>query len=248
MLKFNFPSAKKLLYLAFFIVVLILGGEVVYYLRIKETRETKVTPTPVSSEQISPFSLAARAEAAGYRIIFQGNSHDTTGRTVLHEGRGERSDGAGAFPAVYKGAQDIWRLIGVFKGWEEIANSKDRYIKLYDPLEDRDLPLARVAFEESGLFKGRFYATSLAVANLDYGPENPAISPADKLGSVMDWEIKDLDRIFKPGDVILVTLVFGTEGEGILRDNEGKPLVGWLVIRRFGGKAQVEKELGEEVF
>ena len=89
MLKFTLPSAKKLPYLFFFIVVLILSGEVVYYLGIKETWETKGSPILTLSEQTSPFSLYSRRgdrrpKGRRYRNVFGLTSPARPGINASH--------------------------------------------------------------------------------------------------------------------------------------------------------------------
>jgi hypothetical protein len=218
---------------------------------------------------VSP-SLQKKAQAVGYKLVYQGDPFDRVGRTVLVS---ETRKDAGGFYDFW-GDEEVWwktgKLYGIygvgfFQGWEEIENSEDRYMIVSGPKNQGRLKLrvSLVSWEEWFENEDLEYGpTKLAVDNLNilndvdtvaYSTEGFHVS----LGYVADFGLDQLEKILKKGDVVAFSGRFQFSNGDIplmengqpviLTDESGVPILSNLILRRFGGIEQLGEELGVKI-
>lgn len=201
----------------------------------------------------SPEQLA---KEVGYNILYK-DTNDQTGRTVFYDYRGSWGGGIGESYSEQKGTdgknyRHLIFLTGQFVKFENIDGSKDRYIILKDPKTGNLFQHIRVDFE------GKFDTTEgkqptvLSVANLSLNNQNAMSLGVDgRLGYLPQWDGNQLGRILKPGDAVGISLtaVRGISSATWREEGNNKteiienPFAGSITLNRFGGKAQIEKEL-----
>lgn len=228
----------------------LLFATVGYFFWQSRTRKA-IEPSPAlippedRSLSLEPFASASeKAAKAGYRIVYQEDREDKTGRGVFYQGRGERGyEEIGWWTETQNRIEDYAYFTGSFVRWDDVAGSKDKYIILEYPEEmgeeETVFPPVRIGFEEDHL-------TSFGVENLDYGPNNPEVYSLAELGWVKDWE-NDLGKLIQRSGAVVTTFWRKSEREGAVRDENKNLVAGKLLIRRFGGVEQLEKELGRRI-
>lgn len=207
-------------------------------------------PVPTSSPIVSPANpLIAKAKSIGYDIIWI-NPKDKTGRTVFYKERAKaetdfRGTGLVYTQATASGAQRLISYVaGTFISFQEIANSPDLYIDLINPQTGISLPKVRLILTKDSPIK-----TFFRVENLLYGPNNPfdGVKKGNEgnLGILADWTVDKLKKIIQTGDAVVVSLTSKDKNNKLTNQTDSnKELIGKiLVIRRFYGQSQVEKEL-----
>lgn len=197
-----------------------------------ETKEEKQATPPSSQEDDSGF------------ILYQ-HPEDTTGRTILYRNRGffERSFYGGIGEGVREFGVDGTSpyITGLFgkSGWEE-APGGGFYITLEDPFTGD-------AIGE----KMRVFIEKEAVApNMILAVETVRLPRPFEWLKMVDYDHQftkeQLEKMVRPGDAVAVELLRDEAGE-VVRDESGAPVVAHLIIRRFGGIEQVQKEVGFEL-
>jgi len=204
---------------------------------------------------VSNQALLDKAQKAGYKIAWDGNPKDTTGRSIVAEGKRSQE----LFPDNF-----YWTIernaklkltgypvgMGVFKEWVKIPDSNDYYIVLNNPLSksaDTTELGARIIITSSG--PGAAKPTNLTVENLDYGFKNKNVAFSQSYGQFAGIDKSTLDKIIKPGDVITIYTIPLNEEQAkvnktlMLTDNRGIPYALTVAIRRFGGLVELKKEL-----
>jgi hypothetical protein len=190
--------------------------------------------------------LQVRAQKAGYKLVYQGDSVDLVGRTVLADGK--RSEEL--FPEKFGWQSQINRGLnlsdysmgfGIFKEFKQIAGSKDVYIYLTNP--------SSKSTETSTLIGRINEKTVLNVQELNYGFRNRGVSPISQFDLFNKIAKDKLKKILKPGDVVEIYTIPLTRDEAkskkrlIMVDSVGNPYAFSIAIRRFGGIDQVGLEL-----
>jgi len=209
-------------------------------------------------EKIVNPVLASEAKKAGYSIVWGGNIADTTGRTVLASSQRtyeNYKDVFGWSQADFGGHSDFGRGVGIFKEWQAISGSKDFYVVLENPLTQQEFT-ARILVEKSDLsspFEDKQLMggnrTRLEVENLNI--TDPKSSKMfQRIGFFYNLDIKIINEIIKPGDVVAVYTIPLSSSEiksssdtFIKMDKNSVPAIVSLTIRRFGGKSEIDKEL-----
>lgn len=211
--------------------------------------------------------MAAKAFWSGYSLAYQGDYQDKVGRTVMAKKSRHTPEffddfGGGTLresePAWWEGGVGLLNRIygvGVFKQWKEIQGEKDRHLVLTGP-EGEGLIQLRAIFEPRTELFGR-YETALCAdnLNLDTGDfdrlgDEPTFIPLDHLS---DFSQEEIDKLLKPGDVVGFLLRYeeglaGLPPKGeLLKDDFETPVLSMLILRRFGGQEQLEKELGRKL-
>lgn len=207
-----------------------------------------VQPNTTISSDFSSNPLFKKAQSLGYEIIWM-NPQDSVGRTVFYNAR-EKSDydfrGSGIVYAQFGTDSNkvASYVVGTFEGFEEIKDSSDEYIKFTDPITGISLPRGRVIFT-----KDNSKQTNSLVENLSYGPNNPYVfkegSNENNLGLLSNWSKEDLKKVIKPGDALVLNILSKSK-DGIYTNekDQNKEFIGTvLIMRRFGGKEQINQEL-----
>lgn len=245
--KKTFLKPIYLLIPVFLIIILLLIGFSIFQARSdKQDEVAKDTKVTVFAEEA--------ARKAGYKIYWNGNKNDHTGRNIIADDSRKTStthyDSVGLnYPEQYP--ENIMMALGVFKGWEAIEKSTDVYLLLENPIS-KNIFKGRVTFEPSTLnsLSGpsgqKNITTVLMVEDLNYGPANEKDWTYDYVS--MPFETNDLtifEKAIKAGDVVAVRTILENEpGYQIVRkDDKEVPVVSKVVIRRFGGAMQLIKEL-----
>lgn len=201
-------------------------------------------------------SVEGKAKKAGYDISWIGDKNDKTGRTMLAKGRRSEELLEDKFLWTME-IDEVHKLqapilgIGIFDHWESVIDSDDKYIVLTNPLSKFSIK-ARIVFEEQEASSkaGFFKATQLVLENLDYGYKNQKASYSFSIGKFSDGNL-NLDKILKKGDVVSAYTIFldeetrKTKKQMIIFDDQKIPVIGVLMIRRFGGIEQLNKEINK---
>lgn len=204
-------------------------------------------------------------------LLYSSDPTDTTGRTMLVDtkqnihpfmGLGIASLG---FEASRSGKivtlRGAWRQVGVFKDWVKVPDSADLYMLLSDPEKNADflIRLTRMVILNKEQAKGSCYyadrpnpayLTEFIVQNISVTAERGAL---DDLGLFGSWRDEDLLKIIKPGDLIVAyNYQYAPENKrkyGMFSKKDGNLALCTeaVLIHRFGGKKQLEKELGKEI-
>lgn len=216
-------------------------------------KKSIIAGTPLAQEKL---------KQADNVLLYQSDPKDTSGRTMLVDtnqnvhyyimGLGGAVD---SFETSASGKMvvqtDFWRETGVFRFWSPISNSQDLYLVLSDPERNQDFAI-RIAGEKGGCFLSEktTYLTDFLVRDISFTAERGVF---DDLGAISLWSEKDLATLIKPGDLITVynlqhnPLTKQVRGVFAKRDNLGVVCAEALVINRFGGKKQLEKELAKPI-
>jgi hypothetical protein len=196
-----------------------------------------------------------------YKIAYQGDKNDKSGRTVLAQGQramGLLPDRFG-WTTVYNEKLKIngySQGIGIFNGWKKIEGSKDRYLFLKNPEQKNRENMefgVRIVFEPitTNLPTTSFKETQLSVQNLDYGYYTKSVSSSTPLGYLKDFTDEKLSKILRYGDVVTIYPEFldlntaKQVGSLSQKDEKGATVAMRLLIRRFGGKETILSELGK---
>lgn len=214
----------------------------------------------VPSEYITPETAnktpEALAKEAGYNIIWK-DPKDTTGRTVFYDYRGGWGGGIGENYSQQNGTDGkVYRhrisMVGSFGSFEAIPASKDKYIILKDPRTGVLFQKIRIDFEGKIVTTEGMRPTNLGIENISLNKATAQSSGVNgKLEYVPQWDKEQLARIIQPGDAVHISLtaVKGISGNVLQEENNVvtanyEPyFAGSIIVRRFGGKAQIEKEL-----
>lgn len=195
------------------------------------------------SKKVSP-TLEAKAEKAGYKIIWQGNENDTTGSTILASKERVKDIG---FQDQFGYLNHQTVAIGEFKNLEKIAYNKDYYLTLNDPIKHEEIKL-RISPE---VYAPDASSVIFVVDNLNKAKATGSFS-IEKLFDFSGSEnnLKKIKTIINQGDIIYaglhITLIGDKTGitrEDIKKDKNGYIYIDSITLRRFGGKKQVDKEL-----
>lgn len=216
---------------------------------------TQVTlPTP--SSQLQPWAsnpLVQKAKEIGYNIIWM-DPNDTIGRTVFYDWRGAYGNG-GIGPKELKnpdGTTFIRHITGLFKEFQDIPNSKEKYLLLSLPNQEELLTI-RISFEFKKFTSnttGNPMNVLLGVENLNLIPQKQSQDSKNVFLSSM--KEADLRKMLKPGDVVAVSIkveaVKGQKKENnyVNTKDEKDFLIGtYIYLRRFGGWEQIDNELNK---
>jgi len=183
------------------------------------------------------------AEKAGWKIDFafaiDGDYYDNNGRYVLASKErvvdGWTTDQFGwqALPG-----KKVTKAFGIFSKWENIPESKDRYLEFFIDKMFSKKDKVRVVFKNGSASS----VSSLKVENLDYGPLNNKINPVDTIGNFGEILESDLSKLIVSRDIVSID-VKGKSIKEMHRDENGLPIAQSLQIRRFGGIETINKEL-----
>jgi hypothetical protein len=146
----------------------------------------------------------------------------------------------------------ISRVSGVFSSWMRTYNSRDLYLILSDPQTKREFAV-RTLFQKGGCFAAsdELGLTSLVVQNINTKATNGDLS---ELGVVSAWSESDLAKIIQPGDFLVAyprlypKSTRTTHNLLAVSDYENGVLCAdSLILSRFGGKEEIEKEIGKKI-
>jgi hypothetical protein len=204
------------------------------------------------SQKISA-ALEAKAEAAGYKIIYQGDLRDKTGRTILSSK--ERKDFEGSSDQFgwikcfeYLEKKDICRGQGVFDHFEKIDNSEDYYLLLKD-LSNNSFLKSRIIVDKNSIRDSRNYPTRLTVDDLNFLPLARNGLTIKQYGLFTKKIIDEINLLIKKGDILTIYTRMNSKemiekpGNNLIsqRDEFGILVATNIFIRRFGGIQVIEK-------
>jgi len=218
---------------------------------------------------VSPI-LQEKAQAIGYTIIYQEDPNDTTGRSIVTE---YRQDSKGGTMPTYEDlgfGENLIYLKGVFKAWvpkpSDPQQKNDVYALLENPLTKEDY-LVDVKLGTTDFTSTRFlidnlnkgYKDVLSWINKNHNyieavmlPDDPTdFNAADSktysdfptFNDLLKKQGINLDDIAQPGDYI-VTLPEGSFKAGNTKDENGVTRINGFTVRRFGGTAEWNQEVG----
>ncbi len=225
-----------------------------------------------TQKTLEQMTVEERAEKAGYKIAYNGDSSDKTGRAILADGVRNKISLADSFgwknvyyPEIKK--EERAYFTGLFKGITTLDKSKDLYLTLEAPDESTDLKNYEFNSKNAIVTTIRVLAgdpefssisadlntegkgnTLLAVENLDVGKK----TGGKEIEGIVDFEKiskPNLEKLFKKGDVITVYLLKYPESLTfknrtiVIYDKNHIPLASIVSIRRFGGMEQIYKEV-----
>lgn len=209
--------------------------------------------------------LQEKAKQAGYELIYQGDPNDTTGRTVVAKDRQLIDEDLG-----FGLDGDGFNIRGIFKYWVPDPNDpnqqKQIYAVLENPITNEEYTIAVKLFPDTG---GDERTTWFAVDDLNIGinevnrraqeqggykdgtfllpdTDAPAGTPHKKvtdfptLNDLVRKQGLDITELIAPGDYVAAIL----QTAGTTVDPNGVRKVLLLTVRRFGGIAEWEKEVG----
>jgi len=236
----------KPVYLAAFavlIIALLVIGWIVFLPKPKAPQKTAVN---------APQTVSAREAAAkvGYGILWQGDKNDNTGRSLIADDARDTSTtviDSVALANPEQNPQNITLGLGVFKGWETIANSKDVYMVLENPLTKKTFK-GRITFENSAanLVDSKNIQTLFLVEDMNYGPTTKTgFDASGYYFLVFETNTKEISqKAIKIGDVIGVRgLLENTAEQVVKKDSNGISVIQKVYLRRFGGITELRKEL-----
>lgn len=211
--------------------------------------------TPTTADK-TPAQLA---KEAGYKILLM-SQDDNTGRTIFYDYRGGWGGGIGESYSEQNGTdgktyRSAIYLTGSFVSFEAVPESKDQYITLQNPKTGELFPKIRVAFADEIFTTEGMKSTLLTVDNLSLDPDKASsLGINGRLGYMPQWGEDQLGKIIQPGDAIGISLtavkgistnILHEEGNIVTATYEPS-FAGSILVRRFGGKGQIEKELASE--
>jgi hypothetical protein len=217
---------------------------------------------------VSP-ALQEKAQAVGYTIIYQGDPNDTTGRSVIAEDR--QTDGE--FDPLREDTgfgESMMGINGVFKAWVVKPSDPQQQNEIYALLENPLTQKSYLVDISLRVFDPSYKAqpTYFLVDNLDKGYKDIAVvgnepasitaflsdNPNDPnkykdpasfptFNDLLNKDEINLDSIAKPGDYI-TTITQGSLGKGNAKDENGVAKINDFIVRRFGGTAEWNQEVG----
>jgi len=254
----------------------LVGEQVSWWMELPEARIRELAVLPeihqIGETRVSTVSpaLQARAKAAGYKLIYQGDPDDTTGRTVV-AGKRQFAEGLDDLGFGRLGGQ----IRGFFKAWvpdpEDPTQIKSIYALLINPLTGKEY-LTHINLVEFDPTRNEAKPTWLRIDNLSYGPEYiteksriagfgltseklpdpddpperrwiaPKDIPNQTFYHLLRRENHSLSDLVQPGDYVYLVM-YATDVPGDFRkDRNGVGEVGSFVSRRFGGFKQWQSE------
>ena len=229
---------KKLLPLVFVLLVCIVGLEL-FFLQSAQRKKGKELDQTTTSSEATSLEPIDRKIPSGFQITHQANA-DVKGRTVVFKSKeGFRAQSeTGVF--YLTGTKSIGFVTGAFKDWEGTPNSQDRYLLLYDPVKEGELPKFRVSFTQSPYVKGSEKVNKTTLIEIvDLKKVDASQQESTKEYKPIDQIPDDqLTEILKEGDIITIRPHFESEREIVL-DPDGVPLAAAIYLRRFGGSSNL---------
>ncbi|PIY94489.1 MAG: hypothetical protein COY68_02930 [Candidatus Levybacteria bacterium CG_4_10_14_0_8_um_filter_35_23] len=228
---------------AFLIITLLLIVWVIFQPESKTSEKT-------ADNTKKMVSVEEAVEKAGYKVSWNGNKNDTTGRSIIADNSRDSTttfQDSVAMANLEQNPQNIVFGLGVFKGWETIANSKDVYILLENPQTKKSYK-GRITFDDSAFnfVDNRNVKTLFLVEDMNYGPTTKTgFDASGYYFLVFETNPKeDSQKAIKTGDVIgFRGLLEDTAKQIVKKDSSGVSVIHKVYLRRFGGSSELIKEL-----
>lgn len=217
--------------------------------------ESRPIKKPISALNTTTQQLLKKANLDLY---YQANKDDVVGRSLLVPDMYNRKNfnyepafgGSKIFfdPLSPKdGKWSYWRETGLFKSWVAIAGSRDQYVLLTDVDRGIDF-LVRIVREdgECMLNDKKTNLTELVVR--DIGVSTKFQTLAD-IGPLSGWPTSDIGRIILSNDMLVIWNLQYAKDQWLSQkkitqtDHNGVACASAVIIQRFGGISQLEKEL-----
>jgi len=123
-------------------------------------------------------------------------------------------------------------VVGKFVRWERIANSLDKYMRVKVNGETKKY---RIGFAPSKLYGSEEDVSYLALENVSSNEDNVNQVKNAEPASIAKIGYTKMKQIVRPGEVVILTPVFAPP-ELVKRDENGKMVVSWVMVRRLGGE------------
>lgn len=242
-------STKKTIFKPFYllvITVLVIAVLVVVVMTFLPKSKT----TDKITESTNKTTVVQKAvEKAGYKVSWNGNTSDSTGRSIIANDKRETSTIISDSIALANPEQDPQNItfgLGVFKEWETIPNSKDVYMILENPLTKRSFK-GRITFEDSlnNLVNNKNTQTLFLVEDMNYGPTTKESFAEGYYFLVFQENAKEnSQKAIKAGDVVGARgLLVDTAKQVVKKDDNGIFVIHKVFLRRFGGAGELFQEL-----
>lgn len=195
-----------------------------------------VSPVPSANTSSRTFPtdvVAPHSLPSGYSVAYQ-SKDDNSGRTVIYIPYPYFKENKGVGVKYMSDGKTIAYQLGVFRGWESITGSKDRYILTENPYSKEQFPKFRVAFSPSSFVQTDQKTTMIRVIDLTR-LDRPSKEYFQSVRAVDAFTQSQINGIIKNGDVVFVLPYYESENH-ITKDDKGIPLVAYMILRRFGGK------------
>lgn len=199
---------------------------------------------------------------------------DPTGRNILFyskEGKQVLFSGMGVsyYPtgSTYQAASNSAKInippqvpdfvAGLFDSWQNIPNSKDKYLILTVPSSTADgkrvdTPKIRVGFStiQEVLKSKDNFGTGVWVQDLGKiipNAQDEDVTSYLRMGLISDFSTDDLNKLIKAGDALGVKVKFDPNKKAVLVDKDGNWVASGLILRRFKPVEQINKELNRSL-
>lgn len=211
------PNIQKFLTASLVILFIIIIGEAVYLAVGRQAKPLSQQPSQVTVTPVVKPTLQITKNKIAYQA-----KNDQEKRTVLYDDPNLPYSGFGEiFAAERNSPRRLFYTVGTLKDWQDIPNSKDKYILLVDPIDKKTLKPQRVIFD----------SPSSIASPTSFKVENMSTNQIEDLdGKLNITNFAKLSGIVKTQDaIVLLPLV---KGQSVAKDNKDTVIVSTLIIRR----------------
>lgn len=244
-----------ILVIVLFIILIVLASLIINTLIHKKTLTSELQNKQQSKSE-NTTQTGIQTPTNGYEVIDQ-KKDDKVGRTLVYKGRvkvdtdrRKVTEGIGWYELKSKENPDVsykYGATGYFLGFEGVNNSADVYLKLKIPSE-KEVIKVRVLQEPLPKLKGtssESMLTWLTVEDLNVLVTDPKVErQGESYLGLMKFIIgQDRERLFVDYDVVSVIFLKTPKVFAPVVDEKNNVVAQGVVIRRFGGIKELEKEL-----
>ncbi|PIP61666.1 hypothetical protein COW99_02750 [Candidatus Roizmanbacteria bacterium CG22_combo_CG10-13_8_21_14_all_38_20] len=219
----------KKIHLVVLILTILTLVEGIYYLQLKGVSLTTVLQKIPNTGNETPI----KEYKDELNITFQ-DKQDKVGRTAIYNQAAFNAfNGTGKISG---DANTLTAYVGKFAGFETILDSEDEYLLVEDPKTGELLVKGRIDYSSE------HDETDFKVENL--ARTNTNVSTVENLGLSVDLGKETIKKLIQKGDVLTAMLLpQENDFSQAQLDTEGNPFFLRIILRRFDGKHQIQKEL-----
>lgn len=209
------------------------------------SRQLSIIPKTSSSiQEQRPFPTDIVSQMnSNFKILYQ-DPNDTEGRTLLyslkHPMVGINFPNHGiVFDQINQ--KRISYIVSIVRNWENIDNSKDMYITIYDPVSKTELLKARLVLDISPSFSN--LVTGFGIENL--GLIDKSQDGFSFLSSLMNYGYDKVRAVIQTGDAVVIRPRYISPDASRYETDENNIMIARsLSIRRLSGFSAVKRYLG----